>query len=307
VADENDIKETYLGDPIDIAAVKGAEAIATLLVLAGPNAGEVYAVEEAETIIGRIEGSQVRLPDGGVSRVHCKLLQTDFGFEIEDLDSRNGTFLNGQRIQQGTLKDGDKLQIGRTTILKFAIQDQLERRFQRQMANSAMRDPLTQVLNRRYFLERLESEFHFASRHGVPLGLLVVDIDHFKDVNDNYGDLAGNETLKALASYIDNAIRSEDVFARYGNEEFALVTRNLSPIQCQQLAERICVGARKLTVSCDGAEFSVTISIGIACFPDNRVKSAVELVAAAEKALAAAKDKGRDRVEVYADLPPDPE
>ena len=136
--------------------------------------------------------------------------------QIVNLGSRNGTFVNGEPVSRETLRDGDKIQIGGTTILKFSYQDELDEALQRNLYESATRDPLTHAVNRRGFEEALAKEYAFARRHGRALSVLALDLDHFKRVNDTFGHPAGDYVLKRLADIITATIRVEDTFARTG-------------------------------------------------------------------------------------------
>ena len=271
---------------------------AYLIVLAGSNVGEMFKLDDDALLLGRAQIAHVRLLDDGVSRLHAKVRQTGNGVVVEDLESRNGTFCNGRRVTRRTLEDGDKIQIGRTTILKFTYTDRLDESFQQQMYDSALRDPLTKVYNKRYFTDRLESEFQFAERHNTPLALLLLDLDHFKRVNDDHGHLAGDHVLATFSRCLTRAVRNEDVLARYGGEEFAIISRALDLAAAKNFGERLRQVVETMGVSFAGNSIKVTTSIGIAGRPENGPSSALELVAAADRALYAAKAAGRNRVAV---------
>ena len=123
--------------------------------------------------------------------------------ELQDLGSTNGTYCNGQRVQRQLLAEGDKILLGSTTILKFSYQDKLDEMFQRQMSESALRDGLTRAYNKRYFIDRIDTELQYAVRHGAPLALIFLDIDHFKKINDSHGHPAGDHVLTQLATLVD--------------------------------------------------------------------------------------------------------
>src|SRR5437016_12103297 len=114
---------------------------AYLIVLAGNNVGEMYKVED-NMVIGRGQESAIRIVDEGISRRHARIGCSDEHIVVEDLGSTNGTFLNGAKVSRQVLKDGDKIQVGSTTILKFTYHDNLDENFQRQMYESALRDGL---------------------------------------------------------------------------------------------------------------------------------------------------------------------
>lgn len=284
---------TNVANPDRIAADAGNRDKAYLIVLAGSNVGEMHKVGR-ETTLGRGVTADVRLVDDGVSRLHCRIMREGEKLYVEDLDSRNGTYCNGKLVRQRPLQDGDKIQVGRTTILKFTYHDQLEESFQRQMFDSALRDPLTQAYNKRYFFDRLDSELRFALRHKSPLSLLLFDLDHFKRINDTYGHQAGDKALVAFSTHVKETIRNEDVFARYGGEEFVIISRGIPRDDARLFAERLRKEINELVIEHDDATFTFTSSIGIATIPENSVASADAMVEAADKALYKAKQNGRD-------------
>ncbi|MCA9677666.1 MAG: diguanylate cyclase [Kofleriaceae bacterium] len=270
---------------------------AFLIVLAGGTVGEMFKVPDGEAMIGRSRKADVCLIDDGVSRMHCRILASGDQVWIEDLDSRNGTLINGDKVDgRAQLKDGDKIQVGRTTILKFTYHDSLEQSFQQQMYESALRDGLTKVYNKRYFAERMESEWRFAARHHADLAILFLDLDHFKLVNDRHGHLAGDAVLAAVAGALAHGVRNEDVVARYGGEEFALLLRATPPAAVRGTAERLRRTIEALAVVVGEETIRVTVSIGVACYPEVAAKTAEDLVAAADQALYRAKSDGRNRV-----------
>src|SRR6185436_6279910 len=132
----------------------------------------------------------------GLSRAHARIrAETDRAW-VEDMGSRNGTYLNGVKIAQATeLHDGDKISLGRGTVIRYGFQDDLDESFHENLLSSALRDGLTKLFNKRYFLERLDSELKFAQRHTTALSLLMLDLDHFKKINDTMGHLAGDIVL----------------------------------------------------------------------------------------------------------------
>jgi len=288
---------THIADPDHVPAVKrSGEERAYIIVLAGQNVGEMYKVTGEQMTLGRGGGADVRLVDEGISRFHARIRVEADGLVVEDLQSRNGTFLNGERITSRRLEDGDKIQLGRTTVLKFSFHDQLEESFQRKMFDSALRDGLTRAYNKRYFLDRLQSEMRFALRHRSPLALLLFDLDHFKGVNDTHGHLAGDRVLAEVAGYVIDSIRHEDVFARYGGEEFAILSRLMGAEDAVRFADRLRRGVEGLRIEHSGVIIPITTSIGVACLPDLTVDTANDLLLAADRALYQAKALGRNRV-----------
>ena len=197
-----------------------------LIVYAGNAVGRTLRVGE-ELSIGRSPRADLQLHGEGVSRMHVRLTKIDGTVHLEDLGSTNGTMVNGERVKgRRALVDGDQIQVGVNLILKFSLQDEAQARFQQELYEAALRDPLTKVYNRRAFDDRLEGDLSHAKRHGAPLSLLLFDLDFFKSVNDTYGHVAGDFVLAKFAELVASMVRREDMFARYGGEEFAMICRS---------------------------------------------------------------------------------
>ena len=270
-------------------------AAACLVIIGGAQVGELYRLAGAANVIGRGRDADVRLLDDGVSRRHAQLRIAGGAVSIEDLDSANGTFCNGVRIRGSVnLHDGDKISMGTTTILKFMFQDDLDERYHRRLYESAVKDGLTGLHNRRHFDERLRVEMTFSKRHHAPLALLLVDIDHFKRINDGRGHPAGDRALKEVAKCLVSAVRAEDEVARYGGEEFAILCRQTNAEDALALAERVRAQVAGRTLSVDGPPLRATVSVGIAVAPWAGLADGGELVQAADTALYEAKRRGRD-------------
>jgi diguanylate cyclase (GGDEF)-like protein len=269
---------------------------AQLVVLAGANVGEMYSLFGTLSI-GRGRDADIRIQGDGISRQHARIHVSPAGVVLEDLGSTNGSFVNGEKVvEQCPLNDGDKIQLGGATILKLTYQDDIDEDFQRQMFESASRDALTQIYNKRFFVERLHSEHAFSIRHRAALSLIIFDLDHFKRINDTFGHLAGDHVLATLAKSIAPMIRSEDVFARYGGEEFVILSRSTDPPSAAVVAERVRAAIEAHPFTFDGQRIPVTVSVGVAATPHPEIRAPEDLVSRADKALYEAKRGGRNRV-----------
>jgi diguanylate cyclase (GGDEF)-like protein len=160
--------------------------------------------------------------------------------------------------------------------------------------NLAQKDPLTGVYNRAALDEALEREISFARRQSGALSLVVLDIDHFKTINDQYGHIIGDCVLKSVVEQIQGCMRSTDQLFRYGGEEFVVLTRNTDARGACLLAERIRKTVEESSCSCSGAEIPVTLSAGVSTLRDHDLP--VTLFAHADQALYLAKDRGRNQV-----------
>ena len=270
---------------------------AYLIVLSGPEVGKMHKVDGRQITLGRAQGIEMRINDVGVSRRHARLVCEGPCVFIEDMNSANGTYLNGERLDNRLqLRDGDKITLGSTTILKFTYHDKLDETFQRQMFDAALRDSLTNAYNKKYFLDHIDTEFAFAQRHSSPVSLVMFDVDHFKRVNDNFGHPAGDDVLIRLAGLAESSVRSEDLFARYGGEEFAIICRGVAMGQAAHLGERLRALVERTSFEYGGKKLPVTISVGVAGFPEIPVTTPNELIEASDIALYAAKRSGRNRV-----------
>src|SRR5687767_5548687 len=280
--------------------------------------GELIAVpiplDREEVILGRALEADVRVNDTQVSRQHARVLSVrdetkqTTEYVLNDLDSRNGTFLNGRRIRRETLENGDKITVG-DTILRFDLLDEIDREYQRQIHRLISHDDLTGLLSSRSFFSELRREAGRAKADGISFCVLMMDIDHFKNVNDTYGHLTGSKTIEEIGACIMNCVRSGDAASRFGGEEFAAFLLDAEIGQAMVAAERIrsTIQSYEFSVMRQGKAYSthhVTISIGISSFPDDSLDP-IELVEMADSALYRAKRDGRNRVSVYRDLRPE--
>ena len=267
-----------------------------LVVLSGSHSGALYILDQHEATIGRARTNQVWLTDEGLSRVHCRIVRRDEGYFLEDAKSTNGTTCQGQPVSvPRRLEDGDRIAIGRSTLLRFSLQDDVERHASRQTLELQIRDPLTNLPNRRHFDGRLHAEFAFARRHNTPLAVLMVDLDHFKRVNDTLGHAAGDAVLRAVAQVVEGALRVEDTVGRYGGEELVVLVRGIEGEGVRQLGERLRTLVEALRIPFGREPLCVTTSIGGALL--TRVHTCgEELLTAADRALYRAKEQGRNRV-----------
>jgi len=263
-------------------------------VLAGNEVGKMYKVDNGETTLGRSHRADVRIDDDSISRLHAKVTLAGSNIVIEDLGSSNGTLVNGERVARGVLKDGDKIRLGETTILKFTFHDRLDESFVQKMYDAALRDPLTKVYNKKFLLDHLSQEVSYAKRHQSKLTLIMFDLDHFKRVNDTYGHVAGDQVLIQTSARVSALLRGEDVFARYGGEEFCIVLRGTSLENAGGLAERIRATIEEHVYCSASVELRATASLGVAEYDgDGDVAALIEW---ADSALYAAKSAGRNRV-----------
>jgi diguanylate cyclase (GGDEF)-like protein len=264
----------------------GASQKPCLTVLYGGPVGLVYTLPPGtETLIGR--GADADIPlieEQRVSRKHAIIRVSPEGnVLIEDQGSSNGTFVNGARIKRQELKDGDRIQIGYSCIIKFSYQDDLEYQLQHEIAGG-IKDPITGLHTKKYFHDRIDTEFSHAQRRNEHLGVLVFAVDHFNKISLCHGHTAGELVIKEVARVINKILRAGDVFSRYDGERFALLARNLDDEGSVILAQRIRKIVQDHHVDFEGTRIQLSVSIGIATLAD-KPKKAAKLIQIAEKSL----------------------
>ncbi len=266
-----------------------------LLAIGGPASGQMFNLPDKIVTLGRSHQATITLVDDGISRKHAQIAPKALSWELKDLNSTNGVYLNGERTKEALLEDGDQIRIGSNTILKFSLQDGLEEDFQRKMYDQAVRDSLTDIFNKRYFIDSLTTEFAYYSRHNLALSVVMLDIDFFKKVNDTYGHVAGDYVLKVVAKLIGKSLRTEDILCRYGGEEFAIILRSTDANEALLVCERIRKAIAAYGFDHDGRDIAITVSMGIATLRDTNFQTAQDLVKEADKYLYKAKEAGRNR------------
>lgn len=263
----------------------------------GPGLGRRHAIEAGSATLGRDAQCSLQIIDGSVSRLHAHIEpRTEGGYRLSDLNSRNGTFVNGNRITSSDLKDGDYVQLGEC-VFRFLAGDNVEAGYHDEIRRLTLLDALTGVHNRRSLDEFLERETSRSARHGSPLAVIIIDLDHFKQVNDRYGHPIGDGVLRSLAGRLRHLARAEDLVARYGGEEFALVLPETELRAAVSTGERIRHAIEETPFECEGRSICLTASIGAAVLDPNLPASAKQLLQTADERLYLAKRGGRNRVE----------
>jgi two-component system cell cycle response regulator len=279
--------KTILEEPhasyIPAAATHGSPC---LTVVSGGTVGKVHALPLGKTtVIGRGADTDLQIADGHISRRHAKITIDSKGASVlEDLGSSNGTFLNGSRIQRQKLKEGDHLQFGSGTVLKFFYQNEVEQEVQQELADRAMKDALTGIYTEQYLLDRVANEYAYALRHKTDLALLMFEVDDFKNIKATHGTSACELVFKELASLVKKALRAEDVFARYGKIALAILTRGIPDAGALVVAQRLRRAIKAHNFVFQETQIPVTVSIGMATGSD-QAKSPAKFIQIAEKYL----------------------
>ena len=287
-----------------------------LVVVRGESLAAPIVLDRDEVVIGRALEANVRINDARASRLHARITTEKSAtggatrYRVTDLDSTNGIRVNNRQVREAWLQDGDKITIG-THILRFNLFDDIDREFQQQLQRLLVHDELTGLLTSKSFFSELRRE---AAREDRRFCVLMLDIDHFKSVNDTYGHLIGSQTLEEIGEVIATTLRNGDTAARFGGEEFAALLLDTDYDNGALVAEavRAAIANRSFLATRYGSGdegansfHRLTISIGIAVFPDD-ARDPIELIELADAALYRAKQTGRNRVcETRRHLPQD--
>ncbi len=269
-----------------------------LVTIHGKGLGEKYTLRPGPTTIGRGPSNDVVIAEDGISRVHCCVEGRDGAFFVTDRGSTNGTYVNQQELTLGdeqALVPGDVINLG---AVAFKVLDgtDVESQYHEELYRTAIVDRLTELHNRRYLEEFLEREMLRATRYERPLALLMADVDHFKQINDRFGHLAGDAVLRDVATTMRQQVRRETCCARYGGEEFAVVLPETHRDEAHIVAERIRQAVEHREFTSKGDPIPVTVSIGIASL-EGSIQGIEAFFEAADRRLYAAKNGGRNRVE----------
>jgi two-component system, cell cycle response regulator len=266
-----------------------------LVQIHGPELGKKFVIEGDELSLGRDEKNSIVIDMDNVSRRHAVVSTREGKFFVKDLGSTNGTYLNDDEIhEEQPLRSGDLVKVG-GAIFKFLQGGNIETLYHEEIYQLTISDGLTQVNNKRYFLEYLEREMGRCHRYNRSLSLIMFDIDHFKSINDTNGHLAGDYVLRELAQTLKPRIRREECFARYGGEEFSIVMPEAGPENARKFAEKIRKLVEDHRFSFENKDISVTISLGVADLTGDMTEP-LQFIKLADQNLYKAKKSGRNRV-----------
>jgi two-component system cell cycle response regulator len=276
-----------------------------LIEMSGSSAGRVHALNGAPVTIGRGARCTLPIPDSTLSRTHASIAwsPSEGAYVLVDEGSLNGSFVNRERVTRAVLKHGDRLRFGSGVRLQFQLVNLEEERVLVHMYEAAVLDGLTGLMNRRALDQRLLAEVAHAVRHRRELCALVVDVDHFKRVNDTHGHLVGDEVLRAVAGLMAGAVRCEDILARYGGEEFVVLARDIPLDGAVCLAERLRKAVESEEITFEGTSLKVTVSVGVASLAGVQGdRTGQALIDRADQALYRAKETGRNRTVTAAEV-----
>jgi diguanylate cyclase (GGDEF)-like protein len=268
---------------------------ASLRQMNGTFIGRKYPLNQGSTLVGRDPGLDITVNEDSVSRRHAELIYDGNSLQVMDLGSTNGTFINDVPVKNKTASHGDVIRFG-NIIFKYIPAGSIETMFHDELSNLAHLDGLTGCFNRKYILDYLETEVKRCQKLELPLSLIMLDLDHFKNVNDTHGHLAGDYVLKETVRLLrDKVLRTSDVLGRYGGEEFCIIMSEAALRTGIDVGERIRKNIEKHEYVFDGIRLTVTISAGVAQI-SKKGETSKDLIAAADKALYDAKESGRNKV-----------
>lgn len=250
--------------------------------------------EEPEYRVGRAAECQILLDGPSVSRVHTTIERRESDWWVCDAGSTNGTWVNDARVEAHRLEHGDRVKVGHV-VLKYLSRHAPDEAFVDAVREAMVTDGLTQTYTHAAFRDALTREFGRAQRYRRPLSLLMMDLDHFKTVNDTHGHLAGDYVLRAVAAVVRGRIRTNEVLGRLGGEEFAILLPETGLEGALTLAKDLQRRIASRDYAFDGRSLEVTASFGLASLTDE-MTGPESLLAAADRLLYRAKGAGRNRI-----------
>ncbi len=268
-----------------------------LVQIYGPELGKKWVLEDDVTTLtlGREDENDIVIDLDNVSRRHASVYGKGGKFYVKDLGSTNGTYLNEDEVSAETvLRSGDLVKVG-GAVFKYLSGGNIETLYHEEIYNLTICDGLTQIHNKRYFLEYLEREMGRCHRYNRSLSLVMFDIDHFKKINDTNGHLAGDYVLRELCAQVKPRIRREECFSRYGGEEFAVVMPEAGGENAKKLAEKIRKLVQDHRFRFEDKDIPVTISLGVADLTGDMTEP-MQFIKVADQNLYKAKNGGRNRV-----------
>ncbi len=282
-------RRTAISIPSERPAAAGPPC---LVIISGDAIGQRFELGNQEVSIGRGDTCTICVNTDQVSRKHATVQCVLGRYYLIDLRSTNGTFVNEQKVERAKLMDGDQIRVGKT-VLKYT-ESHIEQRYFEHAFNLASMDALTGAFNKRYFDETFGKEAQRAQQTGLPLSIVLFDIDHFKKVNDTFGHPAGDAVLKNVASAVSAQLREGDALFRVGGEEFALLLSATPRDLALQAAEAVRQLIQTLVTDFMGTRIGATLSLGVAELQPGEAPEG--LYQRADELLYAAKRGGRNAV-----------
>jgi two-component system cell cycle response regulator len=293
--DDDDEKTRVTGSEDFQLPTTGDDCLVVIHTAVKTELGRRYVLTNTITTIGRGSNNDVVVRSDAVSRQHAQLERRGTEFVVSDMGSTNGTFINNERKRphHSRLTRGDQLRVG-DTVFKYLSGSDIEAQYHAVIGHMAVTDGLTNLSNRKHLDTVLAEEVQRAHRHGRDLSVLMLDIDHFKRINDVHGHLAGDRVIAGLALLLRQRLRSDDKLGRFGGEEFCAVLPETTLASATAIAETLRTLVATHPFPIEAQRLAVTVSIGAAALQPNM--QFVDLYRAADEMLYRAKEQGRNQV-----------
>ncbi len=267
-AEEGKTRITFIKHEEDQSSEPGC---LVLIYPTGPMMGKRFPLEQDLVNIGRVQECDIVVDMDSVSRRHASLKREGERIIISDLQSTNGTYVNNHLVDAQDLRDGDQIKIG-NAIFKFLSGGNVEQNYHEAIYRMTIIDGLTEAYNKRYLFDFLDREMARCVRYKRPLSLVMYDLDHFKNVNDTHGHLAGDMVLREITKRLSSRIRREELLARYGGEEFVVVLPETGHQGAMAFAEQLRHLVEAQAVEFEGEIINITISVGVATLQGRKVE-----------------------------------
>ena len=273
-----------------------------LVIYIGNDSGHRHKLHRGTMTLGRSTQADITIEDDRISRIHCIIEWMGDTIRIDDQGSTNGIYVDSKAVNHAILSIGVPIQLGHS-IMKIEYKTEAEIQSEENLLYKASFDSLTGIFNRHHFIKLACMEIAYASRHKLPVGIIMIDIDDFKQVNDQYGHLVGDSVLSQFSNIVIENKRTEDIFARYGGEEFIIMPRGeVNNDLMYILCERIRKAIENFDFRFDEICVRITASFG---FHIKKVESvdieAVlhDMIRKADESLYLAKEQGKNRTENF--------
>jgi diguanylate cyclase (GGDEF)-like protein len=272
-----------------------------LVVFIGADSGKRFKLKSGAMSIGRAPEADITIDDEWASRFHAIFEWTDEVIRVKDNGSTNGIYVDYRKVDSAILGQGVPVQIGHS-VMKIDFKDEAEIRLENDLLRNACIDGLTGISNRQHFMKRAVEEYSYARRNGMPVGLIMIDIDRFKQVNDTHGHQMGDSVLNNFASIISRLKRTEDIFARYGGEEFVMIPcGHIHLDEVFGFCERIRQAIEITEFQFGDTSIRITASFGFhtrKIKQDEKIEPLLsDMIKKADQALYNAKERGRNCTE----------
>jgi diguanylate cyclase (GGDEF)-like protein len=293
--------KTIIADSGSIFVTSGQRKIGSLIQYNGASLGKRVQLKEMRTSIGRTPEAHVFINEASVSRQHAEIATKGDGYEIEDLGSSNGSFINDVKLAARTktlLKDNDMIRMG-TILFRFVATDNAEALMTDKIYRMATIDSGTDIYNKKYLLDALETEMKSARQNKRPMAIIFYDLDFFRNVNTTLGHPGGDVVLRETCTICKKLIRKADVLGRYGGEEFVIVLPDTDIRVASDLAERLRTALENhvFNIEVEGriVQHKQTMSLGVSQF-STEMQTVESLIESADKKLYTSKHTGRNKV-----------